>query len=191
MKKKPRFSSLLLVLAALCFAGLVIFVSLQSANNQQTATANLRQRRFYVQKEILPDHSLYPLLMIYDRIRLELADQEHRIPLYLAYAQRRSFYAQRLLAKGESTLALTTYSKAIKYLDQALLSSAEQLAVAGGPSKKQQELAFLAIESSGQTLTAIAEQQPYFTDAQRGILDVLIAESTVLRNQIQEKLFQL
>ena len=111
----------LFILFAILFSVLIIFISLQSANRNQMVSKNkLMAGKFYVAKEILPDHSLYPLLMVIDRLRLELADSEKRIDLLVSNANRRLFYSKRLLEKDNQSLAFITLSKAIKYINQAL-----------------------------------------------------------------------
>ncbi len=69
---------------------------------------------------ILPDHFLYPLKMIRDRIWLFLTtDSLKKAELLLTYADKRIWAAQMLLDKGKEDLAVTTATKAEKYLEQA------------------------------------------------------------------------
>lgn len=100
---------------------LVMLVSLQSANRQLTDRSDqeIRASKLYVSMEILPDHSLYPFLMVADRVRLELISPQAQAALRLEYAKRRLWYAEQLLAKGNVDLAYVTFSKAIHYLQQA------------------------------------------------------------------------
>ncbi len=113
--------NLLIFLGAFVLASVVLLISLQSANRQQTSgLLQLRGHKFYVTAEILPDHSFYPVLMMYDFLRLQLADQYSRIDLLIAYAKRRDYYAQRLFEKGRVDLAVATFGKAVQYLNQAL-----------------------------------------------------------------------
>jgi hypothetical protein len=82
----------LFIVFAILFANLIIIISLQSANKKQVVDNNkLMSGKFYVAKEILPDHSLYPFLMMVDRLRLELADSEKKIGLLVSNATRRFF----------------------------------------------------------------------------------------------------
>ncbi len=107
---------------AVAVAGFVLFVSLQSANQQLLSAgeqAKVTASKFYVTREILPDHALYPLLMVLDRLRLEMAEGARKSDLQLAYAKRRMFYAKKLLEKGNQELAYSTLSKALHYLNQS------------------------------------------------------------------------
>lgn len=116
---------LLIFIVLLLLATVVLLISLQSANSRQTSNApQLRSHKLYVAAEILPDHAFYPLLMIYDRLRLQLANQQTRVDLLLSYAQRRDYYAHRLLQQNKVALATTTFAKAVTYLNQALVDPA-------------------------------------------------------------------
>jgi len=69
---------------------------------------------------ILPDHFLYPLKMIRDRVWLFLTtDSLKKADLLLTYADKRIWAAQMLLDKGKDDLAVSTATKAEKYLEQA------------------------------------------------------------------------
>lgn len=189
MIKTPKQLQYFFLLFAVGFACFVLFISLQSANKSYTATDSFKEKKFYIHKEILPDHILYPWLMFYDRFRLELADQEEKNTLYVAYAKRRIFYAKRLLEKGETSLALTTYSKAIKYLNQALINNQKLLGRHNSlQSRYDQQEAFLAIESSNEAIESINQERDKFADSDLVILDNLIAETVFLRDVLQEKL---
>jgi hypothetical protein len=114
--------NLLIFLGAFALASVVLLISLQSANRQITpGSPQMRGQKLYMTAEILPDHSFYPVLMAYDFLRLQLADQYSRGDLLLSYSKRRDYYAQRLLDKGKVDLAATTFAKAVKYLNQALV----------------------------------------------------------------------
>lgn len=76
---------------------------------------------------ILPDHPLYPLKMLRDRILLFLTrDKQKRIELKILYADKRLASAQTLIENNKQQLAEQTISKAEKYL-LAAVSDAEQL----------------------------------------------------------------
>ena len=71
---------------------------------------------------ILPDHPLYFLKMLRDRFQLWLTrDILTRAELLLNYADKRIAAALALAEKGKSGLAMTTASKAEKYLEKAVL----------------------------------------------------------------------
>jgi len=116
--------NILLLSMVFAFALTVLFISLQSANKDQIAVEKrLSNGKFYVAAEILPDHSFYPLLMVFDRLRLQLANNQSQTELLISYAQRRLYYADRLMQREKPALAAVTFSKAIKYLNQAMEKS--------------------------------------------------------------------
>lgn len=176
----------LFILFAVFFASLIIFISLQSANENQTANRDkLMARKFYVAKEILPDHSLYPLLMVVDRLRLELADSERRIDLLASNANRRLFYSRRLLEKDNQSMAFTTLSKAVKYIDQAMEENVFLLEKATINKKaKYQALAFFVLESFDAHVTFYTTKQDEFNDDQKAFLDTLFAQGFVLQQRL-------
>ena len=70
---------------------------------------------------ILPDHFLYPIKMIRDRIWLFLAnDPVKKAETQLLFADKRLVAGQMLVEKGKEEQALTTLTKAEKYLEQAV-----------------------------------------------------------------------
>lgn len=169
----------LFLLFAVFFSIFILFVSLQSANQSRLINnTNLVTGKFYVAREILPDHSFYPLLMATDRIRLELADSEKRIYLLVAYGSRRLFYTNELLDKGNQSLAFTTMSKSSKYLNQALEQTATLLAEA--PLSKRhdyQALAFFVLENFNQHLNFIVEHRDRFSNEEKVLLEKLTSEN--------------
>lgn len=65
---------------------------------------------------ILPDHPLYFLKAIRDRVTDWLTrDYFKKAELYLLYSDKRVAMAQFLAQKGKSALAITTFSKGEKY----------------------------------------------------------------------------
>jgi hypothetical protein len=70
---------------------------------------------------LLPDHPLYFLKMIRDRLQLWITrDTIKRSELMLHYADKRIAAALALAEKGKSGLAVSTATKAEKYLEQAV-----------------------------------------------------------------------
>lgn len=70
---------------------------------------------------ILPDHPLYPLKMVRDKVWLFLTrDQIKRAELLLLFADKRLGAAKALIEGGKQELGLTTLTKAEKYLEQAI-----------------------------------------------------------------------
>lgn len=104
------------------FAGFAIMaISLRAANPVWSSEGGATQLRFYVDDEILPDHILYSGLMAVDKVRLELiTDPRERMYTEIEFANRRLKYSQALITKNNPSLALTTATKAEKYLIHAL-----------------------------------------------------------------------
>jgi hypothetical protein len=72
---------------------------------------------------ILPDHPLYWLKMVRDRIRLSLtSDPAGKIDLLVLYADKRLGAGRALIEGNKKALGLTTITKAEKYLETAALS---------------------------------------------------------------------
>ena len=170
----------LFLLFAVFFSIFILFVSLQSANQSRMINnTNLVAGKFYVAREILPDHSFYPLLMTIDRIRLELAESEKRIYLLVAYGNRRLFYTKKLLDKSSQSLAFTTLSKSGKYLNQALEETAALLVTA--PLSKRQDyqaLAFFVLENFEDHRNFMFECRDRFSNEEKVLLEKLISENS-------------
>ena len=70
---------------------------------------------------MLPDHPLYFLKMVRDRVQLWMTrDALKRAELLLLYADKRIAAALALAEKGKSGLAVSTATKAGKYLERAV-----------------------------------------------------------------------
>lgn len=185
MKNLPFFLAILFVLSAF----FILFVSLQSANKQQlNPPFSFKRSTFYVEKEILPDHSFYPIFMVYDRFRLELAEGNQQLYLENAYAIRRIYYARRLIEKGEMLLALSTLSKALKYQNQALLSMNQQLCQGEDFYAESKDLAFLLLESSEKNKIAAESLKEQFQPEGQVILGQLLLELDSLSGELREQL---
>jgi hypothetical protein len=182
----------LFILFAILFSTLIIFISLQSANKTQMVSNNkLISGKFYVAKEILPDHSLYPLLMIVDRLRLELADSEERIDLLVSNANRRLFYSKKLLEKNNQDLAFTTLSKALKYINQALEENIFLLERASLNKKQEyQSTAFFVLENFDKHVSFYTEHQDKFSGEEKSFLDALFAQGFVLQQKLRSLMNQ-
>lgn len=70
---------------------------------------------------ILPDHLLYPLKMVRDRIWLFLTtDSLKKTELYLKFADKRLAAAKALFDNEKTDLGISTLTKAEKYLEKAI-----------------------------------------------------------------------
>jgi len=181
-----KFFKYLLISSAFVLSIFILFTSFNiSSNSKMLDAGNLKSRRFYVKKEILPDHSLYPLLMVVDRLRLSMADRERRLYLLTAYANRRLFYATRLIDKDEELLALSTLSKSQKYLNQALLE-AKFLREEKTHNPAYDQLIFFILEAVDRHQDILEKNLDFFTEQNRVVLESLIEETVLLRAQLSQ-----
>lgn len=167
---KTRF---LLSMIALLFAGAVLFLSLYSAHEafaENKGAASRQQLSFT--EDVLPDNTLYPALMVMDRVQLETAPNSERIFLEMEYANRRLGYAQRLLQKDKQSLAISTLTKAENYLHQAA-QDAQKLQVSSSVNIR-------IAEDLKYHSTAIQNMKGEFTDSYRSVLDKLIQENAAI-----------
>lgn len=153
---------------------LILLISLFSAaklGTDRDATAS--GRGFYWTTEILPDHVLYPFLMVIDRVALQTThDPAKRVYMQVNYAHRRLTSAQLLAAKQKNSLALTTLTKAQKYLSQAA-----QDALTYQVPIPERRMVIKAIENQDQLAEELA---PHFTPYDQGVLNQLRNESKIL-----------
>jgi hypothetical protein len=116
MKIKFLFS-----LLAIFVATGILTMSLLSSAAAYTNTPQVKwnERQLYFSDQILPDHVLYPALMAADKVKLETSSDLEKVYLKTTYANLRLEATQELLDKGNQDLALTTLTKAEKYLLEA------------------------------------------------------------------------
>lgn len=115
---------LLLSIFAFVFAIGILLTSLATASQvSSSGDKPTSSRELYFNKEILPDHMGYPVLMAADRIKLETASSTERIFLELQYSNTRLEMAQQLLRENKKDIAISTLTKSIKYLEQAALEA--------------------------------------------------------------------
>ena len=177
----------LFLLFAVIFPAFILFISLHSASKSElSGNTNLVSGKFYVSKEILPDHSLYPLLMAVDRLRLEMSDSEKRVYLLVSYGNRRLFYSKKLLEKGNQPLALTTLSKATKYINQALMENIVLLEKSNVNKKQEHQiLAFFVLENFEKHVSFIKDHKDQFSDEEKAVVDALSLESFTLAEKLR------
>ncbi len=155
--------------AAILFGVSLVGISLVAASQVQSQGNQASRREMYFKSEVLPDHALYPLLMAKDRVLLEIAQPKDRIHLRITYATQRMHYARRLIAKEKYSTALSTATKAQKYLLTAALE-ARQLGL--------EESCMEEITSSlRQQTDQLIQIQEYYSDDEQMVLQTLIAES--------------
>jgi hypothetical protein len=109
---------------------------------------------------ILPDHPLYFLKMIRERVRLWLTrDALVRAELMLHYADKRVAASLSLAEKGKAGLAASTATKAEMYLEQAL-GEAELAAGSGKDTSEFYERALLSSEKHQKVLVGVLSRVP-------------------------------
>lgn len=190
MFKKLQY---LLLPLAVIFAFAVLLISFQSANRHAiTENVNFKQRKFYFEKEILPDHSVYPVLMAFDKLRLGVAEPEKQVYLQSSYANRRFFYASRLVEKEEACLATTTFTKAQKYLNQSMIGAIELLETSDDFNREaRQELAFFVLDNVNKGNEILLANEDDLTMEGKVAIDYLQKETQLLQEKLEEKLFDL
>lgn len=134
-------------------------------------------KQFYLNGEILPDHTLYPLVMVADKAKLMTAKPNERINIYTTYANLRLSAAQQLLEKDQPQLALTTLTKSQKYLLKAAQETIEQNSANATRLHVLKTLVY-HIDKHQQ----IKEQ---FSQAERNIIDQLDMESRVFVDSLK------
>jgi len=91
---------------------------------QATPASSSKVDYFLAYPGILPDHFLYPLKMIRDRIWLFLTwDALKKAEVLLLFADKRLGAGKALVEGGQEQLGITTLTKAEKYLERAILQA--------------------------------------------------------------------
>lgn len=173
----------IVVFFSLSLAGFVVFFSLWRLNlsmlgpddreGLSSMSAGERLKQLFT-PPILPDHPLYVLGMISDRLDLWLADPQERFLLKLEFAKVRLSTAQVLVTRGRLGLAVTTISKAEKYI----ISAAEEIQNLPAALQESARLRLVnTIETHEQILMAM---KPAFTGPQQATIDRLIEQVLIL-----------
>lgn len=157
----------------------ILFVSLAAGNSQVFSSTDIptSNKQFYLSQNILPDHVAYPVLMAVDRLKLETAGSSERIYLQVDYAQRRFESTKELVDRHNSSLALTTLTKSQKYLLNAAIEALEP--------EVSHSLKVYVVKSLNYYEKAIGELRASFTDSEREVIDQLLEEIRLLRDQLQ------
>ncbi|MCB9813365.1 MAG: hypothetical protein H6772_03085 [Pseudomonadales bacterium] len=114
-KTKLMMSGLALIIALFIFGVSLIMASQIRSEN----SLRVSERKFYVGKTILPDHVLYPILMVADRIILQSSFGNRKIYVQMRLADDRLYSSKVLINNDQEELALSTMTKAQKYLINA------------------------------------------------------------------------
>lgn len=174
MSNPVRYSLYLLILFfAVSLVGLSLFQTPVTDACGQFETAC--QRRFYLSNDILPDHALYPLMMVRDKVKLTLINPEEKPLLKLQYGQRRLESAQKLLENDKQELALSTVTKAQKYFIEA----AELAKQSGDPELIAEVKHLLLVHKQD-----LAEIRPQFDKVDASVVDQLEAECLQISSEL-------
>jgi len=157
----------------------ILAISLTAGNVVQSSTGNFEatHKQFYLSHTLLPNHVAYPALMAIDRIKLEAVEPSERVYMQVEYARRRFEYAQELVNQNELALALTTTTKAEKYLINA---AHQALKLENG--RNQQLFVYHTLVYYNAELEALKHS---FPDSDRTIIDHLQQEMLVLQEQLK------
>jgi hypothetical protein len=158
----------------------ILGISLSAGNTMVQSAGTpyeTSKKQFYVDDAVLPDHVAYPVLMAIDRAKLEMDSPEERVYTQVAYAQRRFEYAQALIDKNNKGLALSTITKAEKYLINA---AHEALALEHGDN----QLRFVS-KSLLYYHDYLESVKQSFPDSDRTVIDHLQQEIGTLQLQLQ------
>jgi len=180
-----RVARFILSSLALLVGGGILFVSLAAGNSQvfsSTGDQPTSNKQFYLSQNILPDHVAYPALMAVDRVKLETAGSSERIYLQVDYAQHRFDAAHSLLEQNNAALALTTLTKSQKYLLHAGIEALQP--------EVSQSLKMYVLKSLNYYQKAIAGVRSSFNDSEREVIDRLLEEIKMQRDQLQLQLTQ-
>jgi len=92
----------------------------EATEEGELVVEKLEVNYFLAYPGVLPDHFLYPIKMIRDRIRLWLTmDSLKKAELLLLFADKRLGAGKALVEGNKVDLGVTTFSKAEKYLQRA------------------------------------------------------------------------
>ena len=116
----PKYIRLLLSFFALLFGVVVLSISLLTTSSIRSyGGGSSTSKSLYFDEAILPDHLLYPLVAVVDRLVLVSSSSEKQVQLMITFGQIRLEYAWGLLTKAKEEQALIALSKSQKYLNQA------------------------------------------------------------------------
>lgn len=176
MKRVTRFSISFLALLVGVF---IVGVSLTAVSPVLSSDDSLEasSRELYWSQTVLPDNVIYPVIMLTDRAKLELASPEDRVTIQLEYSTRRLESARELLADGKNDLALETLIKSQYYLIYAGQEVLQEDLSTYLKERVIKTLAERSIELSGLLLE--------FPDYNRPVLDRVLLESQNLVGQLQ------
>ena len=106
-------------LVAFGFGASILTVSLiktSAVKALSSAEVDSSSKRLYFNREMQPDHVLYPLRVAQEKIELFTLSPEERVGKKIEFSQQRFEFAKNLMSDGEYELALATFMKSQQYL---------------------------------------------------------------------------
>jgi len=187
--QKSKSRNILLSLLVLII-GLVIFTKPIFSQEKldieaQEGSEPAKVEYFLPYPGILPDHPLYKLKMLRDRIwGFFIRDPLKKSQWYLLMADKRIWASQMLVDKGKFALAVSTASKAEKYLLQAVDKAYQAREMGKGDKmffqkmfqaslKHEEVLAEILKKTPDEFQLAIEESINYTNNASQKILELL------------------
>jgi hypothetical protein len=178
MKKRKIF----LAGVAIIFGVFIFISSLFSYSQEGDADINrASSRKLYFDGRILPDHILYPVLMITDKSLLTISSGEAEIFLRIRLAQDRMITSQRLLEKGEEAMSLSTLTKSQKYL---ILAAHNYLS----NDNYSNEAGYALLDALNKNTINLLKIQSQFNNLPTGPIGDLVLESKSLIEAISNKI---
>lgn len=127
-----------------------------------------------VSPPILPDHPLYIIGMVSDRLELMVASPTKRFELRLQYANTRLSTAHALLDRGRLALALSTITKAEKYV----IAAAQDVPLL--PIEEQDRAAEKLADTISLHKSQLTAMKSSFSDRGKAVIDRLIEQLLIL-----------
>jgi len=131
---------------------------------------------------ILPDHFLYPLKMIRDRIWLWLTiNPLKKADLLLLFADKRLGAGRALVEGNKIELGITTLTKAEKYLERA----ANQERIANQENEETEDFVGKLLMASLKHQEVLSELREKLTGSDLSVIDQTLEMSRRVREQVQ------
>lgn len=161
---------------------IIVFISVASSMGEFLPIEKIdaTQHQFYFSHTILPDHIAYPLLMVTDKIQLEMTSSPKKLWLEVEYGWRRLDYARKLLEKNKHVLALTAFTKSQKYF---LNTAQEVIDINADNQTKRVLIKHLTLYLSDAKLVAAS-----FDGADKAVAEHLISEGESLKLRLIQSL---
>lgn len=131
---------------------------------------------------LLPDHFLYPLKMIRDRIWLWLTiNPLKKADLLLLFADKRLGAGKALIEGNKIELGITTLTKAEKYLERA----ANQERIANQENEETEDFVGKLLMASLKHQEVLSELREKLTGSDLSVIDQTLEMSRRVREQVQ------